>query len=196
MKLEAWAVGITAGSREVPGRKGLWQETMTMMMMMMMKNNGTCSLSIGLFGIKKTCNSSEDQLSFSPFLKRRTKSTRLESEHTEYRPLAQQPNSGLSRITVEVLRSQTDTPQSVELLWTKDRPTAETSTWQHTRIKRDRHSAAHPARFRPSIPASNWPHTCDRRRGQRDRPHFCFVLHTVYFKNVCVCEHFDWAHKK
>ena len=26
MKLEAWAVGITAGSREVPGRKGLWQE--------------------------------------------------------------------------------------------------------------------------------------------------------------------------
>ena len=27
VKLEAWAVGITAGSREVPGRKGLWQET-------------------------------------------------------------------------------------------------------------------------------------------------------------------------
>ena len=25
MKLEAWAVGITAGSREVPGRKVLWQ---------------------------------------------------------------------------------------------------------------------------------------------------------------------------
>jgi len=27
MKLEAWAVGITADSREVPGSKGLWQET-------------------------------------------------------------------------------------------------------------------------------------------------------------------------
>jgi hypothetical protein len=26
VKLEAWAVGITAGSREVSGRKGLWQE--------------------------------------------------------------------------------------------------------------------------------------------------------------------------
>jgi len=26
VKLEAWAVGITAGSREVPGRKSLWQE--------------------------------------------------------------------------------------------------------------------------------------------------------------------------
>ena len=30
-----WAVGITAGSREVPGRKGLWQETMMMRLMMM-----------------------------------------------------------------------------------------------------------------------------------------------------------------
>ena len=27
VKLEDWAVGITAGSREVPERKGLWQET-------------------------------------------------------------------------------------------------------------------------------------------------------------------------
>jgi hypothetical protein len=27
MKLEAWAVGIAVGTREVPGRKGLWQET-------------------------------------------------------------------------------------------------------------------------------------------------------------------------
>jgi len=27
VKLEAWVVGITAGSREVPGRKGLWKKT-------------------------------------------------------------------------------------------------------------------------------------------------------------------------
>jgi len=27
VKLEAWAVGITVGSRELPGRIGLWQET-------------------------------------------------------------------------------------------------------------------------------------------------------------------------
>jgi hypothetical protein len=27
VKLEAWAVGITVGWRELPGRKGLWQET-------------------------------------------------------------------------------------------------------------------------------------------------------------------------
>jgi len=35
VKLEAWMVGITAGSKGVPGRKGLRQETMIMMMMMM-----------------------------------------------------------------------------------------------------------------------------------------------------------------
>ena len=29
VKPEAWAVGITAGSREVPGRKGLWRDDNT-----------------------------------------------------------------------------------------------------------------------------------------------------------------------
>jgi hypothetical protein len=29
VKLEAWAVGISVGSREVPGRKSLQQETTT-----------------------------------------------------------------------------------------------------------------------------------------------------------------------
>jgi hypothetical protein len=31
------------------------------------------------------------------------------------------------------------TPQSVGLLWTRDRPLAETSTWQHTTLTRDKH---------------------------------------------------------
>jgi hypothetical protein len=31
-----------------------------------------------------------------------------------------------------------DTPQSVGLLWTRDQPVAETSTWQHTTLTRDR----------------------------------------------------------
>jgi hypothetical protein len=26
VKLEAWTVGTTAGSKEVPGRKGMWQK--------------------------------------------------------------------------------------------------------------------------------------------------------------------------
>jgi hypothetical protein len=32
-----------------------------------------------------------------------------------------------------------DTPRSVGLLWTSDQPVAETSTWQHTTLTRDRH---------------------------------------------------------
>jgi hypothetical protein len=32
-----------------------------------------------------------------------------------------------------------DTPQSVGFLWTSDQPVAETSTWQHTTLTRDRH---------------------------------------------------------
>jgi hypothetical protein len=32
-----------------------------------------------------------------------------------------------------------DTPHSVGLLWTSDQPVAETSTWQHTTLTRDRH---------------------------------------------------------
>jgi hypothetical protein len=36
-------------------------------------------------------------------------------------------------------RSHSEKPQSLRLLWTMDRPVAETSTWQQTTIKRDRH---------------------------------------------------------
>jgi hypothetical protein len=35
--------------------------------------------------------------------------------------------------------SHSDTPHSVGLLWTSDQPVAETSTWQHTTLTRDRH---------------------------------------------------------
>jgi hypothetical protein len=66
------------------------KETMMMMMMIiiiiiiiMIIYKKTCRLSIGLFGIKKTCNSSENKLSFAPFLKRGNKSTRLENDLTK-----------------------------------------------------------------------------------------------------------------
>jgi len=36
-------------------------------------------------------------------------------------------------------RSHSDTPQSVGLLWMSDRPFADTSTWQHTVLTRDRY---------------------------------------------------------
>ena len=39
----------------------------------------------------------------------------------------------------EVSRSHVTTHRSVGLLWTSDQPAAETSTWQHTTLKTDRH---------------------------------------------------------
>jgi hypothetical protein len=53
--------------------------------------------------------------------------------------LTEQLYSGLRRIIVEVSRSHTDTLRSVEFLWTRDRPVAETSTWQQTTLTTDRH---------------------------------------------------------
>jgi len=45
------------------------------------------------------------------------------------------------RLIVEVSRSHTHThtPHSVGLLWTRDRPVAETCTWKHTSLTWDRH---------------------------------------------------------
>jgi hypothetical protein len=40
---------------------------------------------------------------------------------------------------IEASLSHPYTPQSVGLLWTNDRPVAETSTWQHTTLKADRY---------------------------------------------------------
>jgi len=39
---------------------------------------------------------------------------------------------------IEVLRSHSDTPQSMGLLWKSDRPIAETSTWDDTTFTRDK----------------------------------------------------------
>jgi len=46
---------------------------------------------------------------------------------------------GLDILTVAVSRSCSETPQSVGLLWTSDRPVAGTSTWQHTALTKNRH---------------------------------------------------------
>jgi len=52
------------------------------------------------------------------------------------------------------LRShQLNTPNSVGLLWTSDRPDAETSTWQHTTLSRDKR----PCLRRDSKPQSQQP---------------------------------------
>ena len=49
------------------------------------------------------------------------------------------PPGGQSLLNVEASRSRSDETHSVGLLWTSDRSDAETSTWQHTSLRRDRH---------------------------------------------------------
>ena len=57
---------------------------------------------------------------------------------------------GQGLLIIETSRTHSDTPHSVGLLWTSDRPEAETSTWQHT----IRQASMPPAGFESSIPTS------------------------------------------
>jgi hypothetical protein len=54
--------------------------------------------------------------------------------HKFFLPLAQE-----RLLSVQASRSHSDTPQSAGLLWTSDRPEAETSAWRNTTLTRDRH---------------------------------------------------------
>jgi len=55
--------------------------------------------------------------------------------------MAQQSVVGQGLPIIEAIRSHSDTPHCVGLLWTSDRPDAETSAWQHTihKLTRERH---------------------------------------------------------
>ena len=80
------------------------------------------------------------------------------------------PHRGL--LTVEDSRSHSDTHHSVGILWTSDQPDAETSTWQHATLTRDRH----PCPRRDSNPQSQ--QASGRRPTRRQRGHwdrFCKI---------------------
>jgi hypothetical protein len=53
--------------------------------------------------------------------------------------MAQQPLVGQGLLIIEASRSYSDTSHSVGLICTSDQSDAETSTWQHTTLTRDRH---------------------------------------------------------
>jgi hypothetical protein len=55
-------------------------------------------------------------------------------------------------------RSHSDTPHSLRLLWTSDRPEAETSTYK-IQNTRKRQTTAPPAGFESTMPASERPQT-------------------------------------
>jgi hypothetical protein len=70
---------------------------------------------------------------------------------------------GLGFLITEVSSSHSDIPHSVGLLWTSDRPVAETSTWQHTTLARDRR----PCPRRDSNPQSQQAKAADLRHRPR-----------------------------
>jgi len=53
--------------------------------------------------------------------------------------MAQQPPVGQGLRIIEDSWSHSETPHSEGLLWTSDQTDAETSTWQHTTPRRDKH---------------------------------------------------------
>jgi len=53
--------------------------------------------------------------------------------------MARQPLLGQGLLIIEALRSHSDIPHSIGLLWTRDQPAAETCTRQHTTLTTDRH---------------------------------------------------------
>jgi len=58
-----------------------------------------------------------------------------------------------------------DTPQSVGLLWTNDRPDAETYTWHFTTVRGN--TSIHPVGFEPAIPACERPQINALREASR-----------------------------
>jgi hypothetical protein len=74
---------------------------------------------------------------------------------------------GIDLLVVEFLLSHANTPHPVWLLWTSDRPVAETSTWQHTQNlqETDIHASAGTRTLNPNKRAAVDPRL--RPRGHR-----------------------------
>jgi hypothetical protein len=70
--------------------------------------------------------------------------------------VAKQSYSCQGHLPVEASRSHSDTQHSVGLLWTSDRPVAETFTCTTHKIH-NRHTSMLPVGFEPAIPASERP---------------------------------------
>jgi hypothetical protein len=76
------------------------------------------------------------------------------------------------------------TPQSVGLLWTRDRPAAETSTLQHTH---KRQTSMPPVGFEPAIPTSARPQSYVLDRANTGVPMIllCITAQRVTLNNDC-----------
>jgi hypothetical protein len=101
-------------------------------------------------------------------------------------PMAQQPLVGQGLLIIEASRSHSGTPHSVGLLWTSDQLDAETATWQHTTLTRDRY----PCPRRDSNPQ------CQNASGRRPTPQNARPLgsahYTVYPQDLLFSQYFNY----
>jgi hypothetical protein len=72
-------------------------------------------------------------------------------------PTAQQPAVDQGLLIIDASQLHSDTSQSIRLLWTSDRPDAETSTWQDN--SHNRQTSITPVGFEAAVPAIEWPQT-------------------------------------
>jgi len=84
-------------------------------------------------------------------------------------------------LIVEDTWSRSDTPHSVGLLWTSDKPEAETFNWQH-----NRRTSTPPAGFKPTSPASQQPqtHALDRAATGIGRLQACFFPSHRHYRMI------------
>jgi hypothetical protein len=85
------------------------------------------------------------------------------------------------------------TSHSVGLLWKRDRPVAETSTWQHTTLTRDKYPCP-PVEFEPTIPASARQHTyaLDRAATEIGHPVSVLMCCRLWPLGGIACPQEDW----
>jgi len=67
--------------------------------------------------------------------------------------MTKQPLTGQGLLITEPSLSHSDTPNFVGVLWTTDQPNTETSTWQYTTLKKEKHSC-HRRYWNPNL--SRW----------------------------------------
>jgi hypothetical protein len=87
--------------------------------------------------------------------------------------------------------THSDTSQSVGLLWTKDRPVAETSASQHKNTHKKRTfspPSPRPEGFEPAVPASEWPQTIPLDFSASGIDRLCFW--TLYHHNGATSRRF------
>jgi len=109
--------------------------------------------------------------------------------------MAHQPQLGQRLLIIKASLSHLDTPHSIGLLWMSDRSDAETSTWQHTTLTRERF----PCLRRDSNSQSQQRVTADPRfrpRGHWDRQWapYRFLLLDFKFPGMFRLLAQEWSH--